>query len=62
MHHRCTPHLCAATVDQPGYVALCILQVEVLCAIIGDGHGADLIVGEVQGSAAVIRESNVDLR
>ena len=54
-------HLRAAAVDQPGHVALCILQVEVLRAIIGDGHGADLVVGEVQGRAAGGRV-NVDLR
>ena len=45
-------HLRAAAVDQPGHVALRVLQVEVFRAIIGDGHGADLVVGEVQGSAA----------
>lgn len=54
-------HLCAAAVDQSGHVALRILQVEILRAIIGDGHGADLIVGEVQGRAAGGRV-NVDLR
>ena len=48
-------------VDQPGHVALCILQVEVLRAIIGDGHGADLIVGKMQSCAAV-RLNNSDLR
>ena len=61
MHHRCTPHLRAAAVDKSGHDALCILQVEVLRAIVGDGHGADLIVGEVQGRAAV-RLNNSDLR
>ena len=45
-------HLRAAAVDQPGHVALRVLQVEVLRAIIGDGHVADLIVGKVQGRAA----------
>ena len=54
-------HLRAAAVDQPGHIALCILQVEVLRAIIGDGHGADLVVGEVQRRAAGGRV-NVDLR
>lgn len=54
-------HLRAATVDQPGHVALRVLQVEVLRTIVGDGHGADLIVGEVQGRAAV-RLNNSDLR
>ena len=54
-------HLCAAAVDQPGHVALCVLQIEVFRAIVGDGHGADLIVGEVQGGAAV-RLNNSDLR
>ena len=43
--------MCAAAVDQPGHVALRVLQVEVLRAI----------VGEVQGSAASGRV-NVDLR
>ena len=50
-----------AAVDQPGHVALRVLQVEVLRAIVGDGHGAQLVVGEVQGSAAV-RLNNSDLR
>ena len=54
-------HLRAAAVDQPGHVALRVLQVEVLCAIVGDGHGAQLVVGEVQGRAAGGRV-NVDLR
>ena len=48
-------------VDQPGHVALRVLQVEVLRTIVGDGHGADLVVGEVQGRAAGGRV-NVDLR
>ena len=48
-------------VDQSGHVALRILQVEVLRAIVGDGHGAQLVVGEVQGRAAGGRV-NVDLR
>ena len=54
-------HLRAAAVDQSGHVALRVLQVEVLRTIVGDGHGADLIVGEVQGRAAV-RLNNSDLR
>ena len=54
-------HLRAAAVDQPGHVALRVLQVEVLRTIVGDGHGADLVVGEVQGRAAGGRV-NVDLR
>ena len=54
-------HLRAAAVDQPGHVALRVLQIEVFRAIVGDGHGADLVVGEVQGSAASGRV-NVDLR
>ena len=32
-------HLRAAAVDQPGHVALCILQVEVLRAVAGAGEG-----------------------
>ena len=48
-------------VDQSGHVALRILQVEVLRAIVGDGHGANFVVGEVQGSAAG-GCVNVDLR
>ena len=54
-------HLCAAAVDQSGHVALRVLQIEILRAIVGDGHGADLVVGEVQGSAAGGRV-NVDMR
>ena len=54
-------HLCAAAVDQPGHVALRVLQIEVFRAIVGDGHGADLIVGEVQRRIAGGRV-NVDLR
>ena len=54
-------HLRAAAVDQSGHVALRVLQIEVFRAIIGDGHGADLVVGEVQGRAAGGRV-NVDLR
>ena len=54
-------HLRAAAVDQPGHVALRVLQIEILRAIVGDGHGADLVVGEVQGGAAGGRV-NVDLR
>ena len=53
--------MCAAAVDQPGHIALRVLQIEVFRAIVGDGHGADFIVGEVQGSAASGRV-NVDLR
>ena len=45
-------HLCAATVDQSGHVTLRVLQIEVFRAIVCDGHGADLVVGEVQGRAA----------
>ena len=45
-------HLRAAAVDQPGHVALRVLQIEILRAIVGDGHGADLVVGKVQGRAA----------
>ena len=48
-------------VDQSGHVALRVLQIEILRAIVGDGHGADLVVGEVQGRAAGGRV-NVDLR
>lgn len=54
-------HLRAAAVDQPGHVALRVLQIEVFRAIIGDGHGPQLVVGEVQGRAAGGRV-NVDLR
>ena len=54
-------YLCAAAVDQSGHVALRVLQIEILRAIVGDGHGADLVVGEVQGGAAV-RLNNSDLR
>ena len=54
-------HLRAAAVHKAGHVALRVLQVEVLRAIIGDGHGPQLVVGEVQGSAAGGRV-NVDLR
>ena len=32
-------HLRAAAVDQPGHVALCILQVEILRAVAGAGEG-----------------------
>ena len=48
-------------VDQPGHVALRVLQIEILRAIVGDGHGPQLVVGEVQGRAAGGRV-NVDLR
>ena len=51
----------AAAGHQPGHVALRVLQIEVFRAIVGDGHGADLVVGEVQGRAAV-RLNNSDLR
>ena len=54
-------HLRTAAVDQPGHVALRVLQIEILRAIVGDGHGAQLVVGEVQGRAAGGRV-NVDLR
>ena len=54
-------HLRAAAVDQSGHVALRVLQIEILRAIVGDGHGANFVVGEVQGRAAV-RLNNVDLR
>ena len=53
--------MCAAAVDQPGHVALRVLQIEILHAIVGDGHGADLIVGKMQSCAAV-RLNNSDLR
>ena len=53
--------MCAAAVDQPGHIALCVLQIEILRAIVGDGHGPQLIVGEVQGSAAGGCR-NIDLR
>ena len=53
--------MCAAAVDQPGHVALRVLQIEILRAIIGDEHGADLVVGEVQRRIAGGRV-NVDLR
>ena len=45
-------HLRAVAVDQSGHVALRVLQIEVFRAIVCDGHGADLVVGEVQGRAA----------
>ena len=48
-------------VDQPGHVAPRVLQVEVLRAVVGDGHGADLIVGKMQSCAAV-GLNNSDLR
>ena len=48
-------------VDQPGHVALCVLQIEILRTIVCDGHGADLIVGKMQSCAAV-RLNNSDLR
>ena len=51
----------AAAGHQPGHVALRILQVEVLRAIVGDGHGADLIVGKMQSCAAGGCR-NIDLR
>ena len=54
-------HLRAAAVDQPGHVALRVLQVEVFRAIIGDGHEADLVVGEVQRRIAGGCR-NIDLR
>ena len=54
-------HLRAAAVDQPGHIALCILQVEVLRAIVGDGHGPQLVVGEVQRRIAGGCR-NIDLR
>ena len=54
-------HLRAAAVDQSGHVTLRILQIEILRAVVGDGHGAQLVVGEVQGSASV-RLKNSDLR
>ena len=44
-------HLCATAVDQSGHVAPRVLQVEVLRAVVGDGHGLQLVVGEVQGGA-----------
>ena len=53
--------MCAAAVDQPAHVALRVLQIEVFLAIIGDGHEANFVVGEVQGRAAGGRV-NVDLR
>ena len=55
-------HLRAATVDQSSHVALRVLQIEILRAIVGDGHGPPLVVGEVQGRAAGGRRVNVDLR
>ena len=48
-------------VDQSGHVALRVLQIEILRAIVGDGHGDDLVVGEVQGRAAGGCR-NIDLR
>ena len=53
--------MCAAAVDQSGHVSLCVLQIEVFRAIVGDGHGANLIVGKMQSCAAV-RLNNSDLR
>ena len=32
-------HLCAAAVDQPGHIALCVLQIEILRAVAGAGEG-----------------------
>ena len=54
-------HLCAAAVHKTGHITLRVLQIEILRAIVGDGHGAQLVVGEVQGRAAGGRV-NVDLR
>ena len=54
-------HLCAAAVDQSGHVTLRVLQIEILRAIVCDGHGADLVVGKMQSCAAV-RLNNSDLR
>lgn len=54
-------HLRAAAGHKTGHVALRVLQVEVLRAIIGNGHGPQRVVGEVQGRAAGGRV-NVDLR
>ena len=54
-------HLRTAAVDQSGHVALRVLQVEILRAVVGDGHGADLVVGKMQSCAAV-RLNNSDLR
>ena len=48
-------------VDQPGHVALRVLQVEILRAIVGDGHGPQLVVGEVQRRIASGCR-NIDLR
>ena len=54
-------HLRAVAVDQPGHIALRVLQIEVLRAIIGDGHGPQLVVGEVQERIAGGCR-NIDLR
>ena len=48
-------------VDQSGHVALRVLQVEVFRAIVGDGHGPQLVVGEVQRRIAGGCR-NIDLR
>ena len=48
-------------VDQPGHVALRVLQVEVLRAVVCDGHGPQLVVGEVQRRIAGGCR-NIDLR
>lgn len=57
----CAIHRGRAAVDQPCHVALRVFQIEVFRAIIGDGHGPQRVVGEVQGGAAGGRV-NVDLR
>ena len=54
-------HLCTAAVHKTGHVALRVLQVEVLRAIVGDGHGPQLVVGEVQRRIAGGCR-NIDLR
>lgn len=54
-------HLRAAAVHKTGHITLRVLQIEVFRAIVGDGHGADLVVGKMQSCAAV-RLNNSDLR
>lgn len=54
-------HLCAATGHKTGHIALRVLQIEILRAIIGDGHGPQLVVGEVQRRIAGGCR-NIDLR
>ena len=54
-------HLRAAAVDQPGHITLRVFQIEILRAIVGDGHGPQLVAGEVQRRIAGGCR-NIDLR